>query len=178
MVKLYTSFIRPSLECASIVWSSYLKGGNQALEKVQKFVLQVCLKTWSSSYEDLLCSANLPTLQNGRKAARIFHLFKIIRDLTDFPESPIEQRKLCYISRSVNRTSLYLASFFPATINIWNKLVGTYNIQDYETVLLLKKILYSDCVLVLLLTIQVVYYYTYYTCFNCFNCCVLCDLLC
>ena len=54
MVKyIYTSFIRPSLEYASIVWSPYLMGENQALEKVQKFALKVCLKTWSSSYEDL-----------------------------------------------------------------------------------------------------------------------------
>ena len=156
MVKLYTSFVRPSLEYASIVWSPYRKGETQLIEKVQKFALKVCLKTWNSSYEDLLCSVNLPTLQYRRKVARICHLFKILHGLTDFPESPLEPRQLRYNSRFVNslslapikhRTFLYQNSFFPATITMWNKLVGTYNIGDYETVNLLKYFLYSSCVL-------------------------------
>ena len=76
-VKIMVSLIKPSLEYASIVWSPYLKGENQALEKVQKFVRKVCLKTWSSSCEDLLCPANLLTLQNRRKAAQICQHFKL-----------------------------------------------------------------------------------------------------
>ena len=62
--------------------------------------------------------------------------------MTDFPNSPVEHRGISYSSRSVNslslipfrfRTSLYHFSFPPHTITIWSKIVGMYDITDYDT---------------------------------------------
>ena len=40
-----------------------LKGEIEALEKVQKYALKVCTKSWDASYENLLSKASLPSLQ-------------------------------------------------------------------------------------------------------------------
>ena len=50
LLTLYKSFIRPHLEYGSIVWDPYLAGDVDALEKVQRFALRVCLKNWSSDH--------------------------------------------------------------------------------------------------------------------------------
>ena len=40
-----------------------LKGEIEALEKVQKYALKVCTKSWDASYENLLSKASLSSLQ-------------------------------------------------------------------------------------------------------------------
>ena len=131
LLKLYISFIRPRLEYSSAVWNPYLKGEVEALEKVQKYALKVCLKSWDVSYDDLLREASLPSLQLRRIQASLCHLFKIINDLTDFPEAPVSVRQSNYNSRSTVaktlsvptfRTCSYQNSFFPLAITIWNQL--------------------------------------------------------
>ena len=87
LLKLYTNFIRPHLEYSSAVWNPYLKGEIEALEKVQKYALKVCTKSWDASYEDFLSKASLPSLQRRRIQTSLCHLFKIINELTDFPEA-------------------------------------------------------------------------------------------
>ena len=84
---------------SSAVWNPYLKGGIEALEKVQKYALKVCTKSWDASYEDLLSKASLPSLQR-RIQTSLCHPFKIINELTDFPEAPVSIRQSHYNSRS------------------------------------------------------------------------------
>ena len=60
LLQLYKSFIRPHMEYCSPVWDPHLTKDTMLLENAQKFSLRVCLKDWSSSYEELLCKANLP----------------------------------------------------------------------------------------------------------------------
>ena len=131
LLKLYKSFIRPHLEYSSIVWSPYLKGEVEALEKVQKFALRVCTKSWDSDYQDLLQRTSLTTLQTRRVQASLCHVYKIIHSLTDFPGAPVSYREVPYNYRSVNahslnvlpfKTSAYENSFFPSAIRNWNKL--------------------------------------------------------
>ena len=45
LLKLYSSFIRPHLEYAPIVWNPALKGDIGLLENVQKFALRACMKS-------------------------------------------------------------------------------------------------------------------------------------
>ena len=47
LLKLYTTFVRPHVEYASIVWSPHFKNEVDALEKVQRFALRVCLRQWN-----------------------------------------------------------------------------------------------------------------------------------
>ena len=89
LLKLYCSFIRPHLEYAAIVWNPALKGDIGLLENTQKFALRVCMKSWNSTYQELLTCAKLPSLQDRRTRASLCHLFKIINNLTDFPDAPV-----------------------------------------------------------------------------------------
>ena len=54
LVKLYcySSFIRPHLEYAAIIWNPMLN--IDSLENVQKYPLRVSMKSWNSTYEELL----------------------------------------------------------------------------------------------------------------------------
>ena len=59
---LYIAFVRPHLEYAAPVWDPHLIKHNiiELLEKVQKFTLKVCTKSWNSTYSSLLSQTNLP----------------------------------------------------------------------------------------------------------------------
>ena len=63
---LLLSFVRPCLEYSSATWSPHLKGEIEIIEKVQKYALKVCMKSWDSSYEDLLKMTSLPSMQCRR----------------------------------------------------------------------------------------------------------------
>ena len=59
---LYVAFVRPHLEYAVPVWDPHLIKHTELLEKVQKFALKVCTKSWNSSYSSLLSQTDLPRL--------------------------------------------------------------------------------------------------------------------
>ena len=87
-----------------------MKGEIEALEKVQKFALRVCIPwpspAWDSDYKDILSRTSLPSLQTRCVQMSLCHLYKIIHDLTDFPETPVSNRVIPYSNRSVNTQSL------------------------------------------------------------------------
>ena len=49
---LYVSFIRPHLKYAGAAWNPFLN--KDVIEDVQKFAVKVCLKSWNSTYDELL----------------------------------------------------------------------------------------------------------------------------
>ena len=109
---------------------SYLIKDMEILEKTQKFGLRVCLKDWSSDYTDLLSVAKIPTLSSRCSQARLTHMFKIINQLSDFPDLPIVSWTFHYHSRFDNsmaikpfhcRSTQFLHSF-PRTTSQWNSL--------------------------------------------------------
>ena len=55
-------FIRPHLEYCSIVWDPYSAKDVEALEKVQRFALRVCLKQWDLNQEKMLQASGPDTL--------------------------------------------------------------------------------------------------------------------
>ena len=70
----YLSIIcRPHIEYASPV-SYYHKTEIEATGSIQKFALKMCLKSWSSNYEQLLLEARLPSLK-ARSALSLSHLY-------------------------------------------------------------------------------------------------------
>ena len=97
LLKLYLSHIRPHLEYCSAVWNPHLKGDIAELEKVQKFALRVCTKSWDTSYDELLAASKLPSLESRRNHTSIRHLFKIINELTYYhkPATVSIQQQVC-----------------------------------------------------------------------------------
>ena len=75
-LQLYLAYIRPHLEYAVPVWDPHQQGLISSLERVQKFALKVCTKNWSSGYESLLQSCNLPTLACRRRYLKLCLLYK------------------------------------------------------------------------------------------------------
>ena len=99
-------------------------------------------KIWSQSVPQRLViklwraapyRANLSTLSKRCSQARMCHLFKIIHNLTDFPEAPLQSRSFHYSSRSNNslpivpyqcHSTQFLNSFFFQELAtfLWNTL--------------------------------------------------------
>ena len=97
----------------------------------QRFALRMCLKNWSLDHSQLYSRSMIPPLTLRRSNARLEHLFKIVNNLCDFPENPIQQRDIVYVNRHTNplqlvniqaRTNQFYNSFFPKTIALWNSL--------------------------------------------------------
>ena len=66
-LKLYKTPVRPHLEYAAQVWDSYVTKDIAKLENVQTLALKVCFNGWNLSYDQLVDTAGLPTLQNQRQ---------------------------------------------------------------------------------------------------------------
>ena len=131
MIKLYVSNIRPHLEYCSPVWDPHLRKNIDLLERTQMFALRVCLKDWSSAYDNLLLKGSLPSLSKRWSLASLSHLYKTVHELTDFPGAPVSRRSFHYSSRANNslsllpynyRSSQFLNSYFPKTGSRWNSL--------------------------------------------------------
>jgi len=122
-LKLYLTTVRPHLEYASSVWDPYLKKDIEAIERVHKFGLKVCLKDWHCSYDNLLNIANIPILAYRRQQLKLCQLFNIINGYSVFPDSPAARRVFPHLSsiRSTNSATLsqifahttLLQTFFP-----------------------------------------------------------------
>ena len=89
----------------------------------------MCLKSWSSNYEQLLLEARLPILKVRRSALSLSHLYKIINKLT-YPDPPIIQRKVPYSNRGINANTVciphacnyYCISTVLSKTSVWNLL--------------------------------------------------------
>ena len=64
---LYLTLVRPHLEYASQVWDPHLIKDCKQLEDVQKFACKVSLKNWSTAYDEILGTLNIPTLDKEGK---------------------------------------------------------------------------------------------------------------
>ncbi len=72
--QLYVSFIRPHLEYACQVWDPHLKKDIEAIGSVQKFAVRACTRQWDTSYQSLLTSTGLPTLEDRRQHMNMFYV--------------------------------------------------------------------------------------------------------
>ena len=75
---LYITLIRPHLEYAVPVWDPHLIRHIAFLEKVQKFALKVCLKSWNTPYDTLLSIAQLPRLEQRRVQLKLSFLYQLV----------------------------------------------------------------------------------------------------
>ena len=128
--KAYNTIVRPSLEYAASVWCPWQKGLRDNLEAVQRRAARYVKGNFerTASVSDMLSSMGWETLEERRIKTRITLLFKIAHDLIAVPATqlrPSNSRTRGHQMRYrpiTARTKYYSASFFPATINYWNKL--------------------------------------------------------
>ena len=74
--KIITSFIRPVLEYAAVVWSPHLKKHIMKIEKVQRAATRWVPSLRDLSYEERLDKLQLPTLEERRKRGDMIMLYK------------------------------------------------------------------------------------------------------
>ena len=130
LLNLYISLIRPRLEYAAPVWDPSHQTFTQAVEKVQRFALKMCLKNWSSTYEELLTDSKLPTLKDRRTLLKLSYLFQVMNGSFSFPNAPLTLRQTrtlrnseyLLLERPIVRTNAYMYSYFPHVISLWNSL--------------------------------------------------------
>ena len=125
---LYLTFIRPHLEYANQVWDPYLVKDCKMLEDVQKFACKVCLKSWNTTYDEMLDSLKCPKLEQRRKALKLCFMHKLVE--ANAPVLvPLVPRSCVYSTRHTHsrqlsnlsgHTAQYLNSFFPNTISLWS----------------------------------------------------------
>ena len=111
------------------VWDPHLIKHTELLEKVQKFALKVCTKSWNSSYSSLLSQTDLPQFDQRRVQLKLSFLYQLINNLAFCPHAPIAFRNVSVNVRSNNplllfrpvcRTNSHYHSFYPSTIALWN----------------------------------------------------------
>jgi len=61
--------------------------GHKLLEGVQKFAAKVISKNWDMEYLEMLYMLDLPELAIRRKISKLTFLFKIVNQLTFYPEA-------------------------------------------------------------------------------------------
>jgi len=76
--RIFTTFVRPTLEYAVQVWNPSKIGDVQALEKVQRRALRLVTDQGHMPYETKLQALGLPTLEARRRRGDLLEVFKIL----------------------------------------------------------------------------------------------------
>ena len=78
--KILTSFIRPMLEYAAVVWSPHLKKYITKLEKVLKAVTRWIPELRNLNYEERLTCLHLPKLEERRTRGDMIMMYKCLTE--------------------------------------------------------------------------------------------------
>jgi len=129
----YKSFIKPILEYACVVWDPYKQKDILAIESVQRRCARFVCNNYSSyaSVTNMLQNLNWPSLASSRHQLKAIALFKIMHQLVVIPTDTILQPApssyhlrghSMKLAQPSARVDVYLHSFFPSSIKIWNNL--------------------------------------------------------
>jgi hypothetical protein len=143
---LYKSMVRPLLEYGSVIYDGSAECHLQRLENVQRQAALTCTGAYKhTKHENLLNELGWPPLSNRRKQQRLNTMFKIQKGLappylTDMcppltkDRTPYNLRSGCNITTPQSKTTVFQKSFFPQSIDDWNKLdAGIRSAKTIET---------------------------------------------
>jgi hypothetical protein len=141
---LFTVYIRPLLEFAVTVWSPYLKGDINLLEKIQHRVTRMVPTLKRFKYERRLEILGITTLEERRRRGDLIQMFKIYNrieemSLCKWPEFKSESatrghqqkylREICSIEARQNFLTNRVA-------NAWNELdnvaIGSKSTNEFK----------------------------------------------
>lgn len=78
LLKIYKTYIRPILECASPIWSPYFVKDIDLIEKVQRRATKIPQALKNMPYEERLSKLGLTTLQKRRERGDLIETYKVI----------------------------------------------------------------------------------------------------
>ena len=84
--KIITTFIRPKLEYAAVLWNPHLKKDTEKLEKVQRAATKWAPTLKDQEYNERLDKLKLQTLQERRNRGDIITLYKCIAGIVHIDE--------------------------------------------------------------------------------------------
>ena len=138
-IAAYNTLVRPQLEYCSTVWSPHTDTNIEKIQAVQRRAVRSVMNDWTTRRSNVQDNTKgSPTemqkqlkwipLEERRARAKIIMTYKIIKNLIDIPAShftfnPRDTRQhnfIIYVT-SVN-TTMYLHSFFPSAIRLWNSI--------------------------------------------------------
>ena len=132
-ISAYTSYVRPQLEYATVIWSPYLKKDIDRIERVQKRFVKGLQGFRNLPYDEVLRRLTLHKLETRRTILDLKTLFKIVHENFGNVKDKLVQiitqsntrshsLQLEPVKMKIARSNSYHHSFIPRVIRIWNKL--------------------------------------------------------
>jgi hypothetical protein len=127
---IYTSFIRPCIEYADVVWDNCLQADKEDLQKIQNEAGRIVSgATKLVSINELHNELGWESLSERRRKHKLCLFYKMCHNSTPSYLSELLPTKFGANSRHANnfhtlssRSNTYFNSFLPSTIREWNKL--------------------------------------------------------
>ena len=127
----YTTFVRPILDYACIIWSPHYQSHIHTIEMVQRRAARFVMSKYSNydSVSQMLDTLGWNTLQDRRNKFRAVMVFKIIHNLVDIqphnyliPNQLLTRGHYHRFQQLPTYIDSYKYSFYPDAIKIWNRL--------------------------------------------------------
>ena len=132
----YKTLVRPTMEYAAAAWDPRRAEDVNRLDKVQRRAARYVCNNYSDRSPGcvtaMINSLGWESLSDRRRTLRLTMLFKILHNLVEIPEasdmvkaSDRRTRGSQRLFVPYTRATVYKTSFFPRTIQDWNKLPAT-----------------------------------------------------
>ena len=134
---IYTSFIRPLLEYADVIWDNCTNYEKEELDKIQNEAARICCgATKLVSINKLSTEIGWESLQTRRTKHKLILFYKMVNGLsppyltqlvpqTISSQTPYPLRNRDDINVPFSRTNTYFNSFIPSVVREWNALSHT-----------------------------------------------------
>jgi ribonucleases P/MRP protein subunit RPP40 len=131
-LRLYTQYVRPHLEFATLAWSPWLLSDIHTLEKVQERAVRLIAGLTSNDYKERCKELGLETLQERRHIQDMAQVYKLINNVDKvsrvklFDHVPEGRTRLAAdqlnIRAELCRTDIRKNFFTQRVINAWNNI--------------------------------------------------------
>ena len=128
----YNTYVRPTLEYASLVWDNEIKDQINRVESIQRRAARFVKAEyrWDHSVTAMLNELRWPSLKERRAHAKMAFMWRIVNNLVAIPIAPpylypsfhsLRGHQLRF-SQQHCRIQAYQHSFFPSAVRLWNSL--------------------------------------------------------